>query len=104
LWGSINQVAQAELGDLLDSTWGPPASSSDPAPKHGLYGGSALVFMGQVTISTMKGGMRVEETGHIEFTPAFSAYKKGVTLDQDFVMVKGGGMKIWTTEQERHSS
>ena len=52
----------------------------------------------------MKGGRRVEETGHIEFTPAFLAYKKGVELSEDFVMVKGGGMKVWATEAEAHHS
>jgi hypothetical protein len=102
LWTSIVWNAYSKLSPLAEQRWG----RSTPDDSSGYNGGVAFVFMGQTTLSSVKGGLHVEETGQLEYTTMFVPYAiaKGVAYDPDLVMVKGGNMKLWTSEEGRYST
>lgn len=65
-----------------------------------LNGGLAVVFMGETSVSSTKAKLKVEETGHLEYTPLFFAWARGKSYQYDYPLVKGGAMKLWLTEAE----
>jgi hypothetical protein len=75
--------------------------SNAQTPSSGLYGGMALVLMGETVVSSIAGGMRVERTGHMEYCAQFHAWAKGLDDAFDYPFVRGGAMKLSLQERGR---
>jgi hypothetical protein len=103
LWDTIFGTAyNSKLLSIAQEKW----AGSTPDESSNLNGGLAFIFMGQTTLSSMKGGLQVEETGQLEYPAVFIpfSFAKGVPFDPDLVMVKGGNMKLWTSEEGHYSA
>lgn len=66
-----------------------------------VYGGLALLFAGQTSISMLKGGdLKVEETGRIEYAPFFWELAPVESVQYNYPFVTGGNMKLWFRDEE----
>jgi len=69
-----------------------------------LYGGLAVVFTGETTVSSKRGGLKLEETGHVEYAPVFFAWVKDTPRKYEYPLVKGGSMELsFRAEEEQHA-
>jgi hypothetical protein len=97
---SGNSTAQRKTG-LQDVGSG---ATGAQAPGSGLYGGMALVLMGETVVSSMSGSMRVERTGHMEYCAQFLAWATGLADEFDYPFVRGGAMKLSFQEKGRNAN
>lgn len=74
------------------------------AQEERLYGGLAVVFTGETTVSSKRGGLKVEETGHLEYAPVFFAWVKDTPRKYEYPVVEGGSMELFfRAEEEQHA-
>lgn len=66
-----------------------------------LYAGLSMIFMGQTTIASPR-ELKVEDTGHTEYTGPFFAFTNKATGSFNWPYVKGGAMKLWFKNEEEH--
>lgn len=66
-----------------------------------LYGGLALMIVGQTTVSSRQGNLKVEETGSIEYPIYFLELADGLTVQHNFPIVSPGDMKLLFTHEEK---
>jgi hypothetical protein len=91
------------LPDQLENAlaaYTPPAEKKSGYYDEGAFAGIALTVMGQTTISSLKHPLKVESTGHLEYTPVFLSCYSGVPMKEKWPTVMGGAMKLWFKSQE----
>lgn len=81
---------------LQDYGYDEEAGSDGP-----LYAGLSIIFMGQTTVASPR-ELKVEDTGHVEYTGLFSAVTNKATGRFNWPYVKGGAMKLWFKNEEEH--
>lgn len=79
-------------------------AGASSGPSDSLYGGLAIILAGQTSVSTLKGDLRVEETGRMEYVPYFYNMASVQSAQYDYTFVTGGSLKLWFRDANTGSS
>jgi hypothetical protein len=97
---SLMMQLETALAPYCDNTDAKTHGSGYYGAKDGEFAGIAVTVMGQTTISSLKHPLKVDSTGHMEYTPVFLAYAADIPMKEKWPTVMGGAMKLWFKSQE----